>query len=179
MKKEEFLAFSTLILLAMVLVGPVCVQWLVGTLSGKYWGDYRLLGYFLKFFIICGAGIGGIFFMLSNNKDARIMRIFGWGFLQLFGSWFAALGAATMTHMNDGEGMAFVLFAPLCTLPSYLIALVISLCNRDLSDAALHKCHRMAFGLMLASAIIVFSLYTVKQVEALQYNNAIDFYESI
>jgi hypothetical protein len=37
----------------------------------------------------------------------------------------------------------------------------------------------MAFGLMLAAAIIVFSLYTVKQVEALQYNNAIDFYESI
>ena len=32
---------------------------------------------------------------------------------------------------------------------------------------------------MLIAAIVVFSLYTVKQVEALQYDNFNDFYESL
>lgn len=81
----------------------------------------RLLQYCLYFlFGICG------FLYMTGDKSGLFHRIVLWGSIQVGPAWFLGFMAANLSRMNDGTGLGFVLFAPVLTLPSFLLALVLS-----------------------------------------------------
>lgn len=83
-------------------------------------------------FIWWGAGLCGVFFMCASTGESRLLRAVIWGAFQLVGAWFFAYPTAhfCMPFLGDGLGMALIMLAPLATLPSYLVALLVALLLR-------------------------------------------------
>ena len=75
------------------------------------WCQYVLFG-------ICAA------LFLPGDMAGLWPRIGIWAAIQVGSAWYLAFIAAVMSSMNDGIGMLVVWFAPVYTLPSFLLALI-------------------------------------------------------
>lgn len=85
----------------------------------------NLCGRSMQHFIWWGAGLAGWFFIRSTDSASCVARAYIWGICQFSSAWGLAYPAASLGRMNDGFGIMFILFAPLVTLPSFVVACIL------------------------------------------------------
>ncbi len=85
----------------------------------------ELLLHCLYFWLgICGA------LYMPYTEDEKGMPMYVWGGVQLGIAWFLGFAAADLARLGDGVGMGVVFFAPVLTLPSFLLALIFPIALR-------------------------------------------------
>lgn len=85
----------------------------------------NLCGRSMLHFIWWGAGLAGWFFIRSTDSASCVARAYIWGVCQFSSAWGLAYPAAFLGRMNDGFGIMLILFAPLVTLPSFVVACIL------------------------------------------------------
>lgn len=121
-------------------------------------------------FIMWGAGLAGWLFICTTNAKSRLPRACVWGMLQFIAAWVLAYPAARLSQINDGLGIALILFAPLATLPSFVVAFLAA--NTPIiSSGSFFYRHSRLFSLLVILAFIITTLSTFLYEEFQELHN--------
>lgn len=121
-------------------------------------------------FIMWGAGLAGWLFICTTNAKSRLPRACVWGMLQFIAAWVLAAPAAHLSQINDGLGIGLILFAPLATLPSFVVAFCAAK-TPIISSGSFFYRHSRLFSLLVILAFIITTLSTFLYEEFQELHN--------
>ena len=134
------------------------------------WVDERYCGRVFLYSMYYFLGIAGMFYMIDCNREARWLRAFVWGWLQLGGAYVLAFPTVylCLPFLSDGGGMAALVLAPVLTLPSYLIAWGMAFCVGNVSEGYARFARWLCIIILLGIGILATALYVRAEIEGQQ-----------
>ena len=138
------------------------------------WVDERYCGRVFLYSMYYFLGIAGMFYMIDCNREARRLRSFVWGWLQLGGAYVLAFPTVylCLPFLSDGGGMATFILAPVLTLPSYLIAWGMAFCVGNVSEGSARLARWLCIIILLGIGILATALYVRAEIEGRQKHAA-------
>lgn len=138
------------------------------------WVDERYCGRVFLYSMYYFLGIAGMFYMIDCNREARRLRSFVWGWLQLGGAYALAFPTVylCLPFLSDGGGMAALVLAPVLTLPSYLIAWGMAFCVGNVSEGYTRFARWLCIIILLGIGILSTALYVRAEIEGRQKHEA-------
>lgn len=138
------------------------------------WVDERYCGRVFLYSMYYFLGIAGMFYMIDCNREARRLRSFVWGWLQLGGSYVLAFPTVylCLPFLSDGGGMAAFILAPVLTLPSYLSAWGMAFIVGNVSEGSARFARWLCIIILLGIVTLSTALYVRAEIEGRQKHEA-------
>lgn len=138
------------------------------------WVDERYCGRVFLYSMYYFLGIAGMFYMIDCNREARRLRSFVWGWLQLGGAYVLAFPTVylCLPFLSDGGGMAALVLAPVLTLPSYLSAWGMAFVVGNVSEGSARFARWLCIIILLGIGILATALYVRAEIEGRQQHEA-------
>lgn len=154
---ESLLALACYCLLAWLLIHRYDLLFDAGFII-----DSPLCGKSMLNFIWWGAGLAGWFFIRPADSASLGFRACIWGICQFASAWVLAYPAAFLGRMNDGLGIGLILFAPLVTLPSFVLACFLGKLQSGSKSPGFY--HLFSFLVILAFVITTLSSFLYEEI---------------